>query len=585
MFILKTELFGFQKETIEWMKMREEKYNGGLLLNEPGTGKTICCLGLIAGSDSIGRNLIVCPAGLVGNWKAEINKHTNCSIPILDWEASCASRTPASITIVSYTTLAKRTSADGSSADGIVWCTFDRIILDEGHYIRNTNTKIYKTVMKLLAKNKWILTATPIFNSKDDLYAYFSFLQLKSVGEFHSLGEWNKLFQNSPICMMKLSQFLKEHSITKKKIDVDCKFVDKKENVINLTFSKEEREFYDAFKDYSIERLERLSNLTRGNGVHLKKIVSCNILSYILRLKQCCNHPELVFESSKAFRSFNIKTTSDLKYYNKSKCIEEECPICYECKSDVLIDCGHKFCKSCYEKMIHVKINKCPICRGYTMNTPTYNVNADANANDNDNVNPAPFEKHKFQSTKIIKLMEIVKDTISRGEKIVIVSQWTSMLDIVEKTFSDTKLKLSKLNGKMSPKERERSIKEFNYNGNCNVMLLSLLSSAEGINLTGANNMVILDQWWNNSKMIQVADRIHRIGQTKSVNITRLQIGNDTRGNCNDTRGNCNDPQIESIEELINKLVNRKKKVSKMLTKPWKDKWNNLEYPRFSLFK
>ena len=77
------------------------------------------------------------------------------------------------------------------------------------------------------------------------------------------------------------------------------------------------------------------------------------------------------------------------------------------------------------------------------------------------------------------------------------------------------------------------------------------MSSAEGINLVSSNHLVLVDSWWNNAKMIQVMDRIHRIGQTKDVNIYKLQIK-------------------DSIEEQIEQLVEKKSKMASLVLNKWK---------------
>jgi SNF2 family DNA or RNA helicase len=81
------------------------------------------------------------------------------------------------------------------------------------------------------------------------------------------------------------------------------------------------------------------------------------------------------------------------------------------------------------------------------------------------------------------------------------------------------------------------------------------MSSAEGINLVSANHLILVDSWWNNSKMSQVMDRIHRIGQKKAVHIYKFQIKS-------------------SIEEQIAQLVKKKEKITNLVLHKWmiKDK-------------
>ena len=78
------------------------------------------------------------------------------------------------------------------------------------------------------------------------------------------------------------------------------------------------------------------------------------------------------------------------------------------------------------------------------------------------------------------------------------------------------------------------------------------MSSAEGINLTSANNLILLDMWWNDSKMLQVSDRVHRIGQKREVNIYRMKVGGEN-----------------SIEERVNRLIMKKEKLKNLILKNW----------------
>ena len=87
----------------------------------------------------------------------------------------------------------------------------------------------------------------------------------------------------------------------------------------------------------------------------------------------------------------------------------------------------------------------------------------------------------------------------------------------------------------------------------CKICYISLMASAEGINLTAANNVILVDSWYNNSKMIQVSERVNRIGQTKPVNIYKLKIKN-------------------SIEDKMNKLIKGKSSLSKIIINKWTDK-------------
>ena len=126
------------------------------------------------------------------------------------------------------------------------------------------------------------------------------------------------------------------------------------------------------------------------------------------------------------------------------------------------------------------------------------------------------------------------------------------MLNIIEEVVSNyfKDIPSIALKGEISMKKRMENIELFQNNKSIKICYLSLMSSAEGINLTAANNLVLVDTWWNNSKMIQVCDRIHRIGQDKEVTIYKLIIKN-------------------SIEEKIQKLVMKKSKIANLLVNKW----------------
>uniref|UniRef100_A0A914ZC68 Helicase C-terminal domain-containing protein n=1 Tax=Panagrolaimus superbus TaxID=310955 RepID=A0A914ZC68_9BILA len=128
-----------------------------------------------------------------------------------------------------------------------------------------------------------------------------------------------------------------------------------------------------------------------------------------------------------------------------------------------------------------------------------------------------------YASGKLKVLLEKVDYVIESGDKCVIVSQWTSMLDIVEHHLKKKKLKLTEINGKIATKDRQERIDSFNQkNGGAQVMLLSLTAGGVGLNLIGGNHLFLLDLHWNPALEQQAFDRIYRVGQTKDVFIHKL---------------------------------------------------------------
>lgn len=564
--LLKTQLHNFQKDTINWMTEHESKYDGGMLLNEAGTGKTLTCLGLM--NENPMSTLIICPSGLIENWLCEIKKHTyidNETVVVYynQQRHKIIYNDKTKIYITSYAILAKERLKDTASPTAFILNSifnnkFGRIILDEGHYIRNSRNSIFKAIECLYSEKKWIVTATPIFNSINDLYSYFKFLQLESID---SKKEWNILVKgnNGIMKLHELNKLVEKHSIKMKKSDI-LSLPKKNIKLISIKTSDFENDFYNALLDYSKNRMKRmilrvnnLKGMKDVNSQSIRKVMCNNIMVYILRLKQCCNSPWLVI--NKMERLNNIKSlekaTEVLEYFNKSINTDEECPICFDKMANMIISpCGHKYCDSCLDKMKNANIDNCPKCRMTIENIECVETIKNP-------IKKIEQEKKSYDlkmSSKIKYILKLIEQKIENDEKIVIVSQWISMLDIVReivnKYFIKKNLQSINLQGNVSIKQRMENIEKFQNDKNIKICYISLMSSAEGINLTNANNMILLDSWWNNSKMIQVIDRLHRIGQNKEVNIYKFIIKN-------------------SIEENIQEMINHKSKMANLIINKW----------------
>jgi superfamily II DNA or RNA helicase len=122
-------------------------------------------------------------------------------------------------------------------------------------------------------------------------------------------------------------------------------------------------------------------------------------------------------------------------------------------------------------------------------------------------------------SAKLDRLMEMVLELLSEGRKIIVFSQFTSMLDLIRKRFDAEHVSYSLLTG--DTRDRKRAIDGF-QNGESDVFLISLKAGGVGLNLTAADTVVIFDPWWNPAVEDQAIDRAHRIGQDKAVFVYRL---------------------------------------------------------------
>lgn len=155
---------------------------------------------------------------------------------------------------------------------------------------------------------------------------------------------------------------------------------------------------------------------------------------------------------------------------------------------------------------------------------------------------PSMFlEEYHGDSGKLEQLKELLEELIEGNHKVLIFSQFTTLLDIVKKMLNKNKIKFLYLDGSTDVSKRQLIVDEFNE-GNTNVFLLSLKAGGTGLNLTTADTVIHLDPWWNPAVEEQASDRAHRIGQKNVVQVFKL-ITKDT------------------IEEKIYELQNKKKEL------------------------
>ncbi|MFW2077017.1 SNF2-related protein [Acinetobacter sp. ULE_I010] len=129
------------------------------------------------------------------------------------------------------------------------------------------------------------------------------------------------------------------------------------------------------------------------------------------------------------------------------------------------------------------------------------------------------IKNQNVESAKLDHLLEMVQDMVEEGRKILIFSQFTSMLQIIEDQLNTLKIKNVKLTGKT--KKRDEVITAFQV-GDIPIFLISLKAGGVGLNLTAADTVIHFDPWWNPAAEDQASDRAWRIGQDKPVFVYKL---------------------------------------------------------------
>ncbi|KAL4733624.1 SNF2 family N-terminal domain-containing protein [Aspergillus similis] len=136
------------------------------------------------------------------------------------------------------------------------------------------------------------------------------------------------------------------------------------------------------------------------------------------------------------------------------------------------------------------------------------------------------LEKTWITSAKIEKTMEIIREVERQdnNEKIIIFSQFTSLLDLLEIPIAREGHRYRRYDGSMKPVDRNSAVLDFTDDPSCKVMLVSLKAGNSGLNLVAANHVIIFDPFWNPYVEEQAVDRAHRIGQLREVHVHRILV-------------------------------------------------------------
>ena len=152
------------------------------------------------------------------------------------------------------------------------------------------------------------------------------------------------------------------------------------------------------------------------------------------------------------------------------------------------------------------------------------------------------YSNYEGNSAKLEACLDLVRTATAAGHKVLVFSQFTTMLDVLKNRLSDEKISYYLLKGETPKAERVKLVSRFNAD-ETSVFLISLKAGGTGLNLTGADVVIHYDPWWNESVMNQATDRAYRIGQDKPVQVYKLIMK-------------------DSIEERIMKMQERKNALS-----------------------
>jgi len=244
---------------------------GGFLCDEMGLGKTVQLVATMLGNPKP-RTLIIVPKSIITQWSEEIAKFApGLRVAVFDGPERVLDKT-ADVTITPYTLL----SVKGESADAktpLHMIQWDRVILDEAHEIRNKSSKLFKSVCRIQAQIKWLVTGTPVFNSMDDFVSLCTFLGIPKSFVQGRTKEIKDIY---------ILRRTKDDLIDRLKLP-PCYF----ENV-ELDMFPEERALYECVfneaQDTIKDAFKNVQSLNAKNMV---------ILECLLRARQCMIWPQM----------------------------------------------------------------------------------------------------------------------------------------------------------------------------------------------------------------------------------------------------------------------------------------------------
>ena len=508
---------------------------GGVLADEMGLGKTVMMAALIhtnpprptpkgkkPKNDIVdGKTLVIVPLSLLGQWSSELTTH-GAGLSITEYYGSRTAKelVKSDVILTTYGIVSSEFTAQGA----LYKVNWFRIVLDEGHTIRNRSTITAKACFKLHGRHKWVLTGTPIQNQLDDLFSLIHFLDVEPWSDYLW---WNKMI-NIPLekkdrkCFEVLRKLLKPIVLRRTKqsklaTGEPLIYLPKLHTSVRyIALSDSEKLVYN--KLYQCSRSTFHAMLNSGTV----KSSFASIFEMLLRLRQLCDHPFLVLGRNDVASMQKIETivahVLDVSGNSYAASLAEQlksgrdidCPVCLEPAEDaVLAPCGHVMCRACAYHQVESNGN-CPMCK---------------RALRVQDLRTAP-RKSKFShdvssqwmtSSKVEALLSEIR--LSSGQCVVF-TQWVSMMDLLEIPLRQEEIPFVRLDGSMSRDQREQALAGFR--SGIKVMLISLKAGGAGLNLICANKVILVDPWWNPAAEQQAIERLHRIGQTVQVEAVRL---------------------------------------------------------------
>jgi SNF2 family DNA or RNA helicase len=448
---------------------------------------------------------------------------------------------------------------------------YKSVILDEFHEV--TQPRLIDNILSFQSIYKWNISATPFANGSASFKNGLDFItninnhnnniinKCKTIQNFNILyrrntresvkDDYTSTIINDNLQLLDFTdqerRIYNAHSIDKishrnfliklccdtsinldtKSLIKNCKSLDEIEAVI-LNFNKKKLNTIKQKINKSQSQIEELLVITKRGyidpGFMFENILLDTIEDVKLELGSCRRRlTNQKKEYDDVFRTYTF-----LKNAIDNIKIKDTCPICLDDIQDdsiAITQCGHKFCKECIHEYINQTYSsKCPKCNIPIKLDEIYLLEEKIECKIDNDLNNII---QRVKSTKIGNIIYYIKNKLKNGDKCIIFSQWNEILVKVSKFLTSEKIPTLFCTGTVY--NRKKSIDSFQKNPKTNVICLSSVNCASGINLTAANKIIFIEPIYGSKEYRkdienQASGRANRLGQTRDIEVLRFII-------------------------------------------------------------
>ncbi|GAA5830789.1 hypothetical protein JCM11251_001075 [Rhodosporidiobolus azoricus] len=544
----------YQEEGIKWLFQRWLfALNGAILADEMGTGKTLQSIGLIAflhehihKADVPATNkpsIVIMPNAVLLNWEAEFKKFAP-SIPVLVYAGNPEERGELRQTRLGLKGFKNAPPTDRNPQYPVILVTYgiamrdigflknldyELVILDEAHKAKNLKGKTLAALRQLKSDFRLLLTGTPLQNNLKELYSLLYFIlpqiftdqtMFEQQFDFSSItgSDGMQLSANDQmdLLVMQLQNLLKPFMLRRCKKDVVKDLPLKKEYVLTAPLTARQKELTDAalsgelrtlFAAEEEQRREATPTLSRQRSARGVTALDTADLESTARPKRT--------RASRGRKSYveqqDAADDDEFEEQVLERAEREE----REKEAATMAKVTSTRQASLAQK--HAKFTSAMTNMRQVANHPLLKLDDRAdNADAEDIVN---------LSGKMMLLDRLLPELFKRGHKVIIFSQFTTMLDLLDEYIELRGWDRYRIDGTGDFPPNPDEIQDFNENATddpISIFTLSTRAGGVGINLVGADTVILFDSDWNPQNDLQAMDRAHRIGQKKPVLVFRL---------------------------------------------------------------